>query len=136
VATTYKGGMTGNFTLTVTDMGTGTPPNPGGPATPLVFQKGQLTKVQGNLANTDPADAQGKYFKAFTFQAQAGKTYLFEMSGQGGLDPFLRLEDANGKHLKNEDFGDGKVSRISFTAPLGGSYKIIATAFKGGMTGS
>jgi hypothetical protein len=128
VVTTFKGGMAGGFTLTATEVVSG-------PATQITFKKGQSTTLQGNVANTDPTDGQGKHFKAFSFQAQAGATYRFEMAGQGGLDPYARIEDATGRVIREEEFGDGKVSRVSFTAPQAGTYKAIATTFKAGMTG-
>jgi thiol-disulfide isomerase/thioredoxin len=129
VATSYKGGMTGNFTLTVTQLEAGA-------AAAITFQKGQKTTIQGQLTNADPTDGQGKHFKAYSFQAQPGNTYTFEMVGQGGMDGYVRIEDAAGKTLKEEEFGDGKVSRVTFSAPQAGTYKVIATTFKGGMTGA
>src|SRR5207253_1287365 len=81
-------------------------------------------------------DTNGKHFKAFSFQAEPGKSYKFEMAGQGGLDPEIRIEDANGKQVKNEEFGDGKVSRInSFTVTAAGTFKVIASTFKAGIVG-
>src|SRR5262249_16288057 len=112
VVTTFKGGMTGGFTLTANEENTGGTPPARGPvaATRPNVPPATPPPVQGQLTANAPADKDGKRFKVSSFQADAGKLYRFEMTGQDGLDPYLRLEDAGGKQIKNEDFGDGKVS--------------------------
>jgi thiol-disulfide isomerase/thioredoxin len=138
IATTYKTGMTGNFTLTVTQQA-GTKAAPvvkDGKAEPLNLVAGKPVTITGKLTDADPKDAQGRRFKAYSFQAQPGRAYHFEMAGQGGLDPDLHIDDAKGKTVKNEDYGDSKVSRISaFTVTQGGTYRVIATTNKPGMIG-
>jgi thiol-disulfide isomerase/thioredoxin len=134
VATTFKGGMTGKFILSVTQDNPKAVVSKDGGA--LKFQNGQPTVVQGMLANTDPKDDKGKHFKTYSFEAVAGKTYKFEMAGQGGLDPLVRVQDAAGTTLKDEDDGDGKVSRLAFTAKQSGTCKLVATTFKAGATGN
>src|SRR5258708_679658 len=57
------------------------------------------------------------------------------MAGQGGLDPEVRIEDASGAGLGNEDFGDGKVSRLTFSPGQPGTFRVIASTFKAGITG-
>jgi hypothetical protein len=101
----------------------------------LIVRAEQPTRVQGTLTKADAVDAQGRFLKAFAFQAEAGRDYQFEMTGQDGLDALLRIEDAAGKLVKEEDFGDGKLSRVKFTPAQGGTYRAIASAFKDGMTG-
>jgi hypothetical protein len=68
---------------------------------------------------------------------QAGKTYIFDLESTA-FNPFLRLEDANGKKLaENDDIEPGVNlnSRIVFTPERSGSYRLVATAFQGQGTG-
>ena len=52
-------------------------------------------------AKDDSADPQGKFFKAYSFTAKADHVYRFVLTSKE-FDPYLRLEDAAGKHLANE----------------------------------
>jgi tetratricopeptide (TPR) repeat protein len=64
----------------------------------------------------------------------AGKTYVIEMISPDlkALDPYLVLKDATGKTLaENDDISDNNLnSRIIFTAPKDGNYRIVATSFE------
>jgi hypothetical protein len=100
---------------------------------------GKGLKVEGQLTADDTQDAvrKGSHHKVHTFTMEAGKTYVIDMVTRSpGFDPFLRLEDAAGKQLAQDDDGGGfPNARITFTAERGGEYKIIATTFAKGMTG-
>src|SRR5262249_28511193 len=49
------------------------------------------------------------------------------------IDPYLRLENAAGMQLADDDdSGEGLNARIVFAAPKDGAYRIIATTFAGG----
>ena len=129
VATSLPGKLpkTGAFVLTVVTLESG----------PLKLEKLVLAKekavnVKGQLTTKDALDSQGRYHHAYAFQAQQGKAYSFEMTG---IDPFVRVENTAGKSLKEEDFGDGKVSRLIFIAPSAGTFHVIATTFKAGLSG-
>src|SRR5262249_19441718 len=68
----------------------------------------------------------------------AGKTYAFDLESTA-FDPFLRLEDAQGKKLaENNDIEPGVnlTSRLVFTAPATGSYRLVATSFEQRGTGA
>jgi hypothetical protein len=68
---------------------------------------------------------------------RAGKTYAFDLESEA-FDAFLRLEDAGGKKLAENDSiepGVNQNSRIVFTPETSGSYRLAATAFKGRGTG-
>src|SRR5439155_8495619 len=82
---------------------------------PLKFDAGKAT-VNGKLTTDDGMTDESKFYKAFTFQGEKGKAYRFELTGGGkgsGIDPELRIADDKGT-IRNEDFGDGKVSRVMF----------------------
>jgi tetratricopeptide (TPR) repeat protein len=69
---------------------------------------------------------------------RAGQTYIFELESTA-FDPFLRLEDAKGKQLaENDDIEPGvnKNSRIIVIPKESGTYRLVATAFQGRGTGA
>jgi hypothetical protein len=69
---------------------------------------------------------------------QAGHTYIFDLESTV-FDPFLRLEDAKGNKLaENDDIEPGvnRNSRIVFTPKEGGTYRLVATAFQQQGTGA
>jgi hypothetical protein len=115
---------------------------PGPVAGVVVFSTG------GQLTKSDPFDTVRKnhHAKVHLVQLQSGVKYQIDLeSGDGKAGPhnpgyfdvWLRLEDAGGKILAdNDDGGDGFNARISFTAPHSGSYRLIATSFATGATGN
>jgi tetratricopeptide (TPR) repeat protein/serine/threonine protein kinase len=71
-------------------------------------------------------------------QLIAGKTYVFDLQSKQ-FDAFLRLEDAQGNKLaENDDREPGVIrdSRIVFTSKQDGTYRIIASAYQGQGTGA
>ncbi|MCI0682968.1 MAG: hypothetical protein L0Y71_12770 [Gemmataceae bacterium] len=116
---------------------------PQGPPTPAIgkveLANGQAT-VQGNLGPNDPKDRSRllSACKVYTIAMVAGKTYQIDMlRTPGGLDPYLRLEDAEGKNLtENDDGGDNLNARIQFMCTQAGEYRIVATTFGGGRFGN
>ena len=64
----------------------------------------------------------------------AGKTYQIDMTkANGGLDPYLRLEDSAGKNVAQDDDSGGNLNaRIMFNCTQTGEYRIVATTFVGG----
>jgi Flp pilus assembly protein TadD len=64
---------------------------------------------------------------------QAGRLYVFDLESTA-FNAFLRLEDARGKKLaENDDIEEGVIqnSRILFTPETSGTYRLVATAFQG-----
>jgi hypothetical protein len=134
IVTTYgKGaekaefGNYGTYTLSVRM------PGKGG----LAFRNGRAT-VDGQIAQTDARDKvrQGSFCKVYKIALKAGKTYQIDMvSAQ--LDSYLRLEDAAGQQLAEDDDGGGfPNARIVFNCQKNGEYRIIATTFAPGATGA
>src|SRR5262245_18100432 len=66
--------------------------------------KGQ---VKGKLDANDPKDASRgeSYCKIYALKLEAGKTYQFDC--KSGLDNWLRIEDAKGKQLAEDDDSGG-----------------------------
>jgi tetratricopeptide (TPR) repeat protein len=68
---------------------------------------------------------------------QAGQVYLIDLESRQ-FDTYLRLHDAGGKLLaENDDIVPGVIlnSRLLFTAPADGSYRLVATSFEQRGTG-
>lgn len=114
------------------------PSVPQGPPTPatakLTLNNGQAS-VQGNLTPSDPKDRfRPAVCKVYLIAMVVGKTYQIELTkaNNGPLDPYLRLEDSEGKNLAENDDGGGNLnSRLVFTCPQAGEYRIVATALVG-----
>jgi hypothetical protein len=64
---------------------------------------------------------------------RAGRLYIFDLESTA-FDAFLRLEDAQGKKLaENDDIEEGVNlnSRVLFTPQTSGTYRLVATACQG-----
>ena len=86
--------------------------------------------VEGVLTKEDPLDkVRKKHCREYDVKMTAGKTYVIDLMSKQ-FDAFLRLEDATGKQLaQDDDSGGGTNARIRFKAPQEGVYHIIATSF-------
>lgn len=103
----------------------------------LVLKEGQAI-LKGKLAANDPRDRvrRDSPCKVYTIAMSAGKTYQIDMIKFGetfdALDPFLRLEDAAGNHLAQDDDSGGNMNaRIVFVCTAEGEYRIVATCSAG-----
>jgi hypothetical protein len=99
--------------------------------------------VKGTLGRDDPTDSfplTGKsHRKVHVADLEAGKSYVIDL--KGAFDTFLRVEDSKRKPLLfNNDIcpreKDGLDSRVVFTPPEKGAYRIIATSAGAGATGA
>jgi thiol-disulfide isomerase/thioredoxin len=109
---------------------------------PAVQAKGKgnvvLSKSE-SLTDSDGKDTKQteSYCKVYKVKLTEGVSYRIDLSSKD-FDTYLRLEDAGGKQLdENDDIEPGKDlnSRIEFTPPKTAEYRIIATSFDGGATG-
>jgi tetratricopeptide (TPR) repeat protein/serine/threonine protein kinase len=83
------------------------------------------TRIEGSLTATEKSHA-------IETKLQAGRTYVFDLESTA-LDAFLKLHGPDGKLLaENDDIvpGVNLNSRIIFTAPADGVYRIVATSFQ------
>src|SRR5207249_11600247 len=92
-------------------------------------------QVDGTLTDTDPTDAQGRHYKLFGLQLEAGKTYRFYMKGKG-INAFLRLEDEAGKKVREDEFGEVNDSGMMYKPEKSGVYRVVATTFDPKQKGS
>jgi tetratricopeptide (TPR) repeat protein/CHAT domain-containing protein len=110
-AASFKG--EGNFTLNVREDGA-----------VKVYEVGAGLKINGEL---------GK-ISAITYNVKlaAGKTYVINMISPdpNALDPFLRLLDADGKQLAEDDGGgEGQNARLFHQVQSAGTFQVVATSF-------
>jgi thiol-disulfide isomerase/thioredoxin len=98
-------------------------------------------KVEGKLTATDPNNkvmGQDRPFKSYDYKMKSGTIYVIEMKDptfdpqkrEKNFDPFLRLENPQGKEVAFNDDGDPRKnldSRIVYMAKENGTFKIIAT---------
>jgi hypothetical protein len=111
----------------------------------------QVFRVEDKLTAAEPKDKlQPGYHKVFKVPMKAGKTYLINMvakndaandagaQGQSAnFDPYLRLEDALGYSLaEDDDSGGGLNAQILFQPAVDGEYQVIATTFSAEQLGS
>ncbi len=96
----------------------------------------------GHLTANDPRDRerQGAFAKVHTVELQAGVGYVIDLASADGFDFFdvyLRLQDANGRTLtEDDDSGGGLNSRILFRPTASGTYRLVVTSFQPGATGN
>jgi hypothetical protein len=97
------------------------------PVVPAPVVGEMVFKQDDRLTGAEPPDNKHKRpSKTYNVRMQAGRTYQLDMVS-GDMDPFLRLEDANGKELaEDDDGGDNLNARIIFACPADGEYRVIA----------
>jgi S1-C subfamily serine protease len=100
-----------------------------------------LINANGALTLADAMDRQrpGRRARLHLLPLTAGKRYVIEMNQAPGskLDPYLRLEDARGAVLAEDDDGGGfPNARIVFTAPRTEVYRLVLTTFNPNETGA
>ena len=106
------------------------------PAVGKITLKDGKGEVKGKLADNDPKDASKNesYCKIYTIKLEAGKTY--QVDCKSDWDNWLRIEDAKGKQLaEDDDSGGGTDAQILFECKTAGEYRIIVTSFDAATTG-
>jgi hypothetical protein len=106
------------------------------PAIGKIALKDGKGEVKGKLDANDPKDASRteSHCKIYTIKLEAGKT--FQLDCRSDWDNWLRIEDAKGKQLaEDDDSGGGTDAQIIFECKTAGEYRIIVTSFDAGATG-
>lgn len=107
------------------------PPRPAPPPPQVASGVGTIApgaSIRGSLASSDPQLDSGKFFDAYTFNAQAGQSFTIDMMSDA-FDPLLVVLGPNDFATEMDDGGEGVNSRLTFTAPATGQYTIGATSF-------
>jgi hypothetical protein len=106
------------------------------PAVGKIELKDGKGEVKGKLEATDPKDASKNecFCKIYSIKLEAGKSYQIDCTSD--WDNWLRLEDAKGKQLaEDDDDGGGTNAQIVFECKTDGEYRIIVTSFEPGEMG-
>jgi len=91
----------------------------------------------GTLKKTDPFDFEREKCvrHIHEFKVQPGKTYTFDLMSED-FDAWLRLEDADGNKIAEDDDGAGFAnSRIVYSPSAAGTVRLIATTCEQGELG-
>lgn len=92
----------------------------------------------GYLSHNDPMHRvrYGSHYDVHGVFLHAGRTYVIDLTGC--FDTYLRVESGCGCHVlaENDDGGNGLNSRIYFTPPHSGNYRILASSFRADATGN
>jgi hypothetical protein len=106
------------------------------PAVGKIALKDGKGEVKGKLAESDPKDTgrTESFCKIYTIKLEAGKTY--QVDCKSDWDNWLRIEDAKGKQLaEDDDSGGGTDAQILFECKTAGEYRFIVTSFDAATTG-
>lgn len=103
-------------------------------ATPRVHAQGQIAIGQmmtSQLTAASPVNSDGRRYAMWSFMGAAGQSVQIDMQS-GELDSYLILQDQNGNELQRNDdvSGGGLNSRINYTLPYSGAYRIMAMSFR------
>ena len=101
------------------------------PAVGKIALKDGKGEVKGKLDANDPKDASRNECccKIYTIKLEAGKTY--QVDCKSDWDNWLRIEDAKGKQLaEDDDGGGGTDAQIVFECKTAGEYRVIVTSFE------
>jgi thiol-disulfide isomerase/thioredoxin len=89
-------------------------------------------KVDDKLGKEDAKDKKRKAsaHKVHAYKMTAGSIYVIDMTSKQ-FDTYLRIEDADGKHLDEDDDGSGNSlnARLVFEAPRDATYRIVCTSY-------
>src|SRR5262245_22482904 len=107
-------------------------------AAPAAAQADKPLTIEGQLRATDPLDRlrQQSHHEVHEVDLKKGHLYLIELRS-GAFDPFLRVEDARGKKLAENDniSKEDLNSRLGFVPGATARYRLVVTAFAGQQTG-
>jgi hypothetical protein len=143
VATSYRAGETGAYTLTTNGSpilaytgGRSTGSSVGGASSSGTLEPGR--PVSGQLAQGDAALDSGEFFDTYTLNAEPGSQLVLEMSS-ATIDTYLAAFGSGDYQVSNDDDpsgSNGTNSRLEVTVPGTGVLTVAATSYAGGETGA
>lgn len=92
------------------------------------------SETQGVLDDTASRLGSGERAVAYTFTAAAAGEYVIELESEV-FDPYLIVLGPNGQTWENDDAGGTQNAAVELTAPVAGSYRVVATSYRADMTG-
>ena len=132
-ATTFGGG-TGNYTLTVKELGGAGKANLAKAIKLDTPTAAKATELAAALDENDAKDEKQQNSPAKQYEVEFSENTLYQIDLMSGdFDAFLRILDKTGTEIAfDDDGGEGLNSRILFVPPSKGSYRVVATALGGG----
>ena len=125
LATSFAPAEVGEYTLWIR--------RPQGEGTQLVSGSQRLN---GELVSGAATRPQGQYLMPYSFEGQAGQEVRIEMRSNA-IDPYLVLVPPVGESIENDDISSTDTNaRIETTLATSGTYRLQASSFAGGQTGS
>ncbi|MFP4301049.1 MAG: PPC domain-containing protein [Spirochaetaceae bacterium] len=82
------------------------------------------------LGPGDSRDEQGSFFQEFTVEAERDAVVELLLRSTD-FDAFLEVVAPDGRSYTDDDSGGGTDSRVTFRAPVGGTYQVRATSYFG-----
>lgn len=132
LVTSYEPGETGNYELSI-DVGARSSVDARQRDVHTIEMGGS---VSGRLESGDAVLELGEYRDLFVFNGSAGQNITLEMNSNE-FDTFLGLIFPSEEHVDNDDHeGDTSKSRIDLILPETGRYRVLATSYERGLTGS
>ncbi len=92
--------------------------------------------VQGSLEAGDSTLESGEFNDIYTFDGRAGQSISVSLTATD-FDPYVGIQLTSGEIIENDDWENKRdQSRIDLQLPETGRYKVIATSYSPGATGS
>ena len=130
IATTYSAGVTGNYTLRVTEIAANQATVTG--ANGGAIRIGQ--PMSGTLAASDARSSGGQHQDVYTFTGRAGQTLRVNLDSNN-MDTLVRVTGPGGFTQQDDDSGDLLNAQLDITLPANGTYQVVATTYSAGVTG-
>ena len=108
------------------------------PSTPGIrtLADGATRNEQGSLMSGDKTLESGEFVDYYSFFGRQGQSVVVDLTSSS-FDPYLLLVMPDGNQLDNDDWeGDRTRSRIETTLPANGMYRVGATTYQPGESGS
>jgi hypothetical protein len=132
VVTSYEAGETGSYALTIDQQATVRTVQQGRDVTELTVG----SRSSGSLAEGDTKLSSGEFRDMFVFEGVAGQSVSVAMRSQG-FDSYVGIITPAGEQIDNDDWeGDQTTSRVDHILAETGRYRVMATSYQAGESGS
>jgi hypothetical protein len=137
VATSYRPGESGAYTLSVQDAGAAATAAAAAPAPAAGAPIAVGQSVAGRIENGDPQLRSGEFLDAYALQGTRGQQLEIRLTATE-FDPYVQIAGPGNYSAYNDDDVDGGTSnsRLVVTLPADGAYRIVATSFRAGESGA
>ena len=137
IATSYRSGESGAYTISLQGSGAAAPAAPvaAAPQTSGRLQIGRL--MPGRLENGDGQLRSGEFVDAYSFQGARGQRLELRLNSTE-FDPYVQINGPGNFSQYNDDDVDGGTSNahLIVTLPADGVYQVMATSYRPGETGA